>query len=537
MTPKRGHLRLVENPIDDDVAPTSRRSPRRPDTVTYQVRVELQDTAPPLLRRLELASDLFLNDVHDVIQAAVGWTDSHLHQFGSGPEYHSPHTEYYLCPFEREEAQDEGGVPEEDVRLDEVLAEPGDTLFYCYDFGDDWVHVIELEKVLPREGPQPVASCLGGERPGPAEDCGGVPGYEAFAAANDPKHPNHRDAMADLRSMYGDDVDPASHAPVPFDVHEVNRVLDSLGIADLPAVGELPDALLQLYNSVGYVPARRRLRRLIGDARLDAPVIIDVETAEAMVRPYGWLLERVGDDGIKLTAAGYLPPAHVEAAMAELGMEDEWVGKFNREDQTLPVLLLRETAQKLGLLRKYRGRLLLTARARKLRSDPVALWWHLAANLPVKSRDPFTNQAGLLYLVAVAAGAGATGAGGAGAGGGTGGTGATAAAGSVGAIDAAGSASAGRGVAGTGTTGGIERGGGELLQRETLVAELLREAGWRHGDGSPIDHRSVIQSTSDTEYVLRRLGALDKSDMFALRAAQPTPQGITFARAALRNGH
>lgn len=32
-----------------------------------------------------------------------------------------------------------------------------------------------------------------------------------------------------------------------------------------------------------------------------------------LVRPYTWLLDRVGDDGIKLTGAGYLPPVHVES--------------------------------------------------------------------------------------------------------------------------------------------------------------------------------------------------------------------------------
>jgi hypothetical protein len=57
-----------------------------------------------------------------------------------------------------------------------------------------------------------------------------------------------------------------------------------------------------------------------------------------MVRPYAWLLDRVGAEGIKLTSAGYLPPVHVEAAVAELGLAEEWYGSFNREAQTLPVL-------------------------------------------------------------------------------------------------------------------------------------------------------------------------------------------------------
>src|SRR5262249_59571481 len=71
------------------------------------------------------------------------------------------------------------------------------------------------------------------------------------------------------------------------------------------------------------------------------------------------------------------PPVHVEAAMTELSLGKEWTGKGNRENQTLPVLHLRESAANMGLLRKRRGMLMLTSRARGLRADPVALWWHL----------------------------------------------------------------------------------------------------------------------------------------------------------------
>ena len=109
----------------------SRRRPRRSEVVTYRVRIDLNRTRPPLWRRLELASDLFLDQVHEVIQMAFGWTDSHLHQFGSGPGRYGPETEHYLCPFQVGDG--ETGVPEEDVRLDEVLADVGDKLFYDYD--------------------------------------------------------------------------------------------------------------------------------------------------------------------------------------------------------------------------------------------------------------------------------------------------------------------------------------------------------------------------------------------------------------------
>ena len=51
--------------------------------------------------------------------------------------------ELYLCPFDVEEGEDEG-TPEQDVRLDEVLVDVGDTLHYVYDYGDDWDHVLGI---------------------------------------------------------------------------------------------------------------------------------------------------------------------------------------------------------------------------------------------------------------------------------------------------------------------------------------------------------------------------------------------------------
>jgi pRiA4b ORF-3-like protein len=69
----------------------------------------------------------------------------------------------------------EPGVPEEEVRLDEVIADPGDTLCYLYDFGDNWEHVIRLEAVAPWDDTAPAAVCLDGRRDGPPEDCGGTP--------------------------------------------------------------------------------------------------------------------------------------------------------------------------------------------------------------------------------------------------------------------------------------------------------------------------------------------------------------------------
>lgn len=139
---------------------------------------------------------------------------------------------------------------------------------------------------------------------------------------------------------------------------------------------------------------------LIGEAQLDVP-----DTPPAwpdIVEPYRWFLERLGD-GVKLTGAGYLPPALVVETMQHLGWDAGWIGKGNREDLTVPVAELRGTARRLGLVRVHRGHLRTTAIGRRLITDPVGVWQHLATRLPL-GRSDAERQAGLLWLLALAGG-------------------------------------------------------------------------------------------------------------------------------------
>lgn len=461
----------------DRAPPPSRRRPRRHDVVTYQVRIDLEDTRAPLWRRMEVASDLMLDEVHDVIQIAFGWLDYHLHRFGSGPDYTSRETEYYLCPFEVDEG--EVGIPEEKVRLDEVLSDIGDRLHYCYDFGDNWQHVLVLEAVLPRKDGTPRALCTDGRRPAPAEDCGGVHGYELIVAATDPAHPSHAAAVAEHAELYGPDVDPHARSLTPFDADAINaELLADLGLDTRSPASDLPEPLADLLTAVKNALARRDLRRLINRSLSGEPAGIDAETAEEMVRPYAWLLDRVGDEGIALTGAGYLPPDHVRAAWEQLELGDEWIGKGNREAQTPQVLNLRESAQRMGLLRKHRGRLLLTRRARDVRGDPLALWSHLAERMPLRSKHIVEEQAGLIATIVIAA--------------------------------------------------------DEAHDLSGTVARFLDAIGWVSGDGSELSSIAASHAAFDTMAVLRRIGAVVDTQRWP-RIERPTPEGIAFTRTALRH--
>lgn len=308
--------------------------------------------------------------------------------------------------------EDDAGVPEERVRLDELLADPGDHLSYCYDFGDDWSHILVLEAALPRGATTPRAVCTAGRRPGPPEDCGGIDGYELVAAASDRAHPDHVDALRTFHEWHGD-VDLDRFRPTPFGIDEINSILTEFGLGEgaprpdgnVGAVLDVSPALAALWARLPTSTARRKLLVLVGRTEFDRPVQIDAEWAARAVRPYRCLLGHLGVDGVALTQAGYLPPRVVSAVFTELGMDEHWIGKGYREDLTPQVLDLRESAQKLGLIRKHRGRLNVTKKGQSLRDDPAALWRFVATKTPDLAPGTFEREAGLFYLCAIAGGA------------------------------------------------------------------------------------------------------------------------------------
>jgi Plasmid pRiA4b ORF-3-like protein len=157
-----------------------------------QLKVTLLDVRPPVWRRITVPATITLPELHEAIQTAMGWTDSHLHQFEvGGIRYGRPN------PGFTSDVRPEAGV-----RLLDRAGE-GARISYVYDFGDDWRHDVEVEKVLPPGAEVPV--CLAGRGQCPPEDVGGPWGYADFLAAyGDPAHPDHED----LREWAGDGFEP-----------------------------------------------------------------------------------------------------------------------------------------------------------------------------------------------------------------------------------------------------------------------------------------------------------------------------------------
>ena len=91
---------------------------------------------------------------------------------------------------------------------------------YVYDFGDDWIHEVRVEAIIPDQRGVVVPSCTGGANRCPPEDVGGPPGYAGFLAAiNDPRHPDHQGVL----DWCGGAFDPAE-----FSLDAINQRLRRL---------------------------------------------------------------------------------------------------------------------------------------------------------------------------------------------------------------------------------------------------------------------------------------------------------------------
>ena len=140
----------------------------------YEILIALIDAGPDIERRVVIPDQTTLAGLHLVIQAAMGWTNSHLHAFTApdGVRY-------------GDSSLDELGYADEsDVVVADVLRAPRDTLRYEYDFGDSWEHHVELMAIRTGEQSRPGApACIAGRGACPPEDCGGVYGYHELREA------------------------------------------------------------------------------------------------------------------------------------------------------------------------------------------------------------------------------------------------------------------------------------------------------------------------------------------------------------------
>ncbi len=176
----------------------------------YQLKITLKDFRPPIWRRVQVKSNITLGKLHQIIQASMGWTNSHLHGFSiGGVEYGEPLPELEL------EIKNE-----QKVKLSKVVTGEKQKFFYTYDMGDSWEHEILVEKVLPHDPLVCYPVCITGKRACPPEDCGGVWGYADFLEAiTQPDHPEHESMLEWVGGAFDPDA---------FILSEVNQLLQQI---------------------------------------------------------------------------------------------------------------------------------------------------------------------------------------------------------------------------------------------------------------------------------------------------------------------
>lgn len=180
-----------------------------PPRAVYQLHIELRYIRPKIWRRVLIPDAIPLSKLHRVIQVAMGWTNSHLHQFEVGRTV-------YGEPLPDWDRMGDPVVNEKRVTLADALGS-AKTMHYVYDFGDNWEHRIKLEAIGPLQAGVRLPVCLDGANACPPDDVGGAPGFEQFLEAiADPKHPDHDDMLSWCGGAYD---------PRRFDVAAINAEL------------------------------------------------------------------------------------------------------------------------------------------------------------------------------------------------------------------------------------------------------------------------------------------------------------------------
>jgi hypothetical protein len=180
------------------------------DRRTCRLTVTLDEIQPPIWRSLDVPASVTMAKLHELLQVALGWTNSHLHVFEIGEERIA--IPYDLDQLTEGELTRSGRL----VKLGDVVDHGFRRFGYEYDFGDSWHHTIEIEEVRDERGGDSWARCIGGARACPPEDCGGIHGYaQLLEILFDPRHPE----FEETRTWAG------RFEPDRFDLHAVNAAL------------------------------------------------------------------------------------------------------------------------------------------------------------------------------------------------------------------------------------------------------------------------------------------------------------------------
>lgn len=183
-----------------------KKSARRKAPKVFEFTITLLNTHPIISRKVLVHDFIELNDLHMVIQMAMGWENRHLYVFEIDKKTYSDSE----SSFEMKNTLDTEGV-----ELSDALGKTKN-FKYIYDFGDDWVHEIKISNILEHDPRLSYPVCIGGENACPPEDCGGIHGFERLKSILSGKESEEKDEMLTWVGGY--------YNPNTFDPNFVNKV-------------------------------------------------------------------------------------------------------------------------------------------------------------------------------------------------------------------------------------------------------------------------------------------------------------------------
>ena len=180
-------------------------------TLTFQIK--LMGTEPLVTRTFKVSSESSMYVLHHIMQVVMGWKNYHLYQFEVG--------ELVIADKRLWDEDEMGHITDaKEVSVGEVFTKVGNTAVYEYDFGDGWMHHLELVDRSIHPTQQVLPLVISGENACPPEDCGGIHGYkELLEVLKNPKHPEYRETIVWVGSTFN---------PTKFSVDARNKELGKL---------------------------------------------------------------------------------------------------------------------------------------------------------------------------------------------------------------------------------------------------------------------------------------------------------------------
>lgn len=164
-------------------------------TKIYEFKISLSGIKPTIYRTILIEENRTFFELHAAIQIAFGWENSHMHIFEIGDDR-----------IGMSEFEDDHTIEERNIRLFQTGLNEKVKFEYIYDFGDHWLHEIQVTKILePKKTFYP--KCIKGAMNRPPEDCGGIYGFEDFKEImGNRKHPEFKEMKTWYGGMYDEEL-------------------------------------------------------------------------------------------------------------------------------------------------------------------------------------------------------------------------------------------------------------------------------------------------------------------------------------------